>query len=163
MYQIPVIKERFMLALGIEQKDVWINQYGDGKGVIQDVRPLKWKCAWNVIKENWFLGVGTGDGQEELQLQYKRINFDIAFNEEYNTHNQYLQTWLGLGLVGLLLLISCLIFPAISAFQRKNYLYMSFLMLFSICCITESMLCRQNGIVFYAFFNSIFAFHFKQN
>lgn len=156
MYQIPIVNERFMHILGIEHKNIWISQYGDGK--VPEVRMIKWGCAWNIIKDNWIIGVGTGDIQDKLQIEYQNINFDIAFDSRFNAHNQYLQTWLGIGLIGLLSYLTCLIIPGLIAWRGKQYLYLSFIILFSICCFTESMLCRQNGIVFYAFFNSLFAF-----
>lgn len=156
---IPVIKERFLQTFGIEQTNVWINHYGDGKGGLPSVRLLKWHCALKVISENWLLGVGTGDVQDALQVQYQKNNFELAFNAKYNTHNQYLQTWLGLGLVGLMLLSFCIVTPAVKAYREKNYLFLAFIALFCICSITESTLERQLGIVFYALFNSLLIFH----
>ena len=158
LFQFPLIAERFLQILGIEHQNVWINQYGDGSGKVPDARMLKWKCAWNVIKENWLLGVGTGDDQEALQIQYKNINFQEAFNAEYNAHNQYLQTWLGLGILGLISLLVCLVAQTVIAFRKRSYLYISFIALIIISCIPESMFCRQQGIVFYSLFASLFAF-----
>lgn len=157
--QLPFMKERFNETLGIKQETVWINQYGDGKTVSPEIRKLKWQSAWNIIKENWLLGVGTGDTQDELQIQYKNINFEAGYKTRYNAHNQYLETWLGIGIAGLLLLLTSMILPFIFALQQKNYLFASFIALFFMCCITESMLCRQNGIVFYSLFISLFSFH----
>ena len=161
IFQLPFMKERFLFTLGIEQKTVLINQYGDGKNVTPEMRPFVWQCAWNGIRSNWFLGVGTGDVQETLQAQYKNINLNEAYNAEYNAHNQYIETWLGLGIIGLLSLLACMVAPIILAFRQMNYIYLSFILLFFICCFTESLLCRQQGVVFYALFNSVFAFHYK--
>lgn len=154
-YQIPIVKERFFATFGIEQTLHWINQYGDSNTFL-DVRFLKWQCSWNIIRDNWFLGIGTGDVQDALQIQYKLTHFDVAYTSQYNAHNQYLQTWLALGIIGLFSLLGCLVLPAFVAAKQKNYLFLSFIVLFSICCITESTFERQFGIVFYSFFCSLF-------
>lgn len=159
IFQLPFMMERIKHTLGIEQETVWINQYGDGESVQPEMRTFVWPCARNIIEANWFCGVGTGDVQDALQIQYKNINLDAAYNSKYNAHNQYMETLLGLGVIGLFSFLSCLIIPFIHAFSNKNYLYLSFLILFSICCLTESLLGRQHGIVFYSFFTSLFAFH----
>lgn len=156
----PLIRERFYDSFGIEQKSVWLSQYGGGaKENLPAVRILKWKCSWDIIKENWIFGVGTGDAQDVLQKKYQDIHFTVAFEEEYNSHNQFLQTWLGLGILGLFLFLASLFFPLMMAYRQHIYLFIVFITLFSICCFTESFLCRQHGIVFYAFFNSLFAFN----
>lgn len=160
VYHLPIVKERLWATFGIKQKTSWIDKYGGGvEGMVPNVRLFKWKCAWNAIEENWITGVGTGDSQDALQVQYKAANFTMAFDARYNAHNQYLDTWLEIGIMGLLIYLACLIVPAFNAWKKKQYLFLSFIILFSVCCFTESMLSRQNGIVFYTFFYSVFAFH----
>jgi O-antigen ligase len=63
------------------------------------------------------------------------------------------------GILGLLILIGSLIVPAVAANRNQNYLYLAFLLFFSLCFLTESVLNSQKGVVFFAFFNSLFAFH----
>ena len=160
MYQIPIIRERLLQTFGIEQQMTWISQMGDGKGGLPSIRLLKWKCAWEIIKDNWLIGVGPGDAQNLLQIQYKKINFDLAFNEKFNPHNQFLQTWLGLGFVGLISFVGSLAMPMVRSYRQKNHLYLIFVLFVFLCCITESVFERRLGIVFYAVFNSLLAFHF---
>lgn len=118
-----------------------------------------WKSAFQVIIENP-LGVGTGDVEQSLYEQYVKNDFRWGIQDRFNAHNQYLQTQLGLGLPGIILLLVCFFLPAYHAWQNQHYLYLGFLMLFSISCLSEAMLCTQKGIVFYAFFNSLLAFHY---
>src|SRR6185369_2443555 len=125
-------------------------------------RWLKWKCAWEVIEKNPIIGIGPGDVHDALQSQYKKIDFSIAFEQKYNPHNQFLQTWVGLGVIGLVSLILCMLIPTIIAYKKGKYLYFSFVIFFALCNITESALERQLGIVFYSTFNSLFAFHFLE-
>ncbi|NQV01123.1 MAG: hypothetical protein HQ542_00625, partial [Bacteroidia bacterium] len=65
--------------------------------------------------------------------------------------NQYLQTYLSVGLIGFIVLVTMLAWPGILAFRRKNYIYFFFLLLFGMNILTESMFENQAGVVFYAF------------
>jgi O-antigen ligase len=76
-----------------------------------------------------------------------------------NAHNQYFEETLHNGIGGLLLFLISLLVPAYIALSRKDLIYLAFILIFSLCCITESMLTRQIGIIFYAFFNSLYFFN----
>lgn len=156
--QVPVIKERFYSLFGINKQPEWINLYGDGSQ-LEDVRIRKWKCALDIIADHWLIGVGTGDVQDALQAQYKKTNFQVAFDSQFNAHNQFLQTAIGLGFIGFVSLCSCIAIPAITAIKKQQHLFSAFLALFTICSMTESILERQLGIVFFAIFISLFTFH----
>jgi O-antigen ligase len=132
------------------------NTIGNFSGPNQ--RVIQWKCALDIIKKNFWLGVGTGDTEDVLYKKYVKEKFRWGIKNRYNAHNQFFQTWLGLGVGGFLLFLSTMIIPFIIEKKQHNYLYLSFLFLFFACCLTESMLCAQKGIVFYAFFNSLLKF-----
>ena len=40
--------------------------------------------------------------------------------------------------------------------QRGDALHMAFLLFMLLCCLTEDLLTRQWGVVFFAFFNTLF-------
>jgi len=77
-----------------------------------------------------------------------------AFKLELNAHNQYLQTMITLGIIGLIVLLLNLILPALYSMEQKHYLYLVFLILIGFNLLFESMLETQAGVVFYAFFNA---------
>jgi O-antigen ligase len=118
-------------------------------------------CTYDLLKDNWLLGVGPGNMQNKLNVCYTNNDFsDKLAVDSQNPHNQFLQTWLELGIFGLLLLLTTLFIPAIMAWHEGKYLYLYFIIFFSLCCLTESVLATQKGIIFYAFFNSLLAFHY---
>jgi O-antigen ligase len=121
-------------------------------------RLAQWECSYIIIKRQPWLGVGIGDTQDELQVEYKKNFLYYSFKDKFNTHNQYFQTTLGLGLVGLTVFLAMLIIPAIIAIRKKSYLYLCFIIIFSACCLTEATFCTQFGLVFYTVLNSFFAF-----
>ena len=118
-----------------------------------NLRLLEWQASWNIIKKSWITGVGTGDGQDALEGYYASFNASTR-NMDFDSHNQYMQTFIELGMMGFISLLFCFFLPAF----RPGYsmLQISFILLFSLMCLTESMLARQKGIVFFTLFQSLF-------
>lgn len=119
-----------------------------------NLRLLEWKASWSAVKAFWPAGVGTGDGQNILQQYYSTYRLGI-FSFPLNSHNQYLQTFIELGLAGIIMLLFCLYLPLYRSFHH-NSLHFSFIVLFGLMCLSESMLARQKGVVFFALFQSLF-------
>lgn len=119
-------------------------------------RVFIWKAALDVVSHHWLTGVGTGDVQDVLNRKYNDRGNSYAAGQYLNAHNQYLQTWLSLGLPGLLTLLMMLILPLHRAFRPDFRVYLCFILLFAGNLLFESMLEKQAGVVFYAFFNSVF-------
>lgn len=128
------------------------------RGVYSPFTPrlIQWQCSFDILNntDSWFKGVGTGDVKPLLQACYQDKKFwGHLYN--YNLHNEYLEEMLRHGLLGLSLLLTAFFFPMGVSIKRKNYLYMYFLVIFMFACISESVLNRQKGVIFYAFFNAL--------
>ncbi|MBI3502832.1 MAG: O-antigen ligase family protein [Bacteroidetes bacterium] len=160
---IPTIHERF--------SEIFTSSYSFNNnpetnknlsGKLDDIqmRFAKWFFTIKTGKKTWILGTGTGDDEDELMKTYLENNFMEGYVPQYNSHNQFLQTWLGLGVIGLGILLLNLLASFYLSLKRKNIIYFFFIFLITAFCFTESILCRQHGVVFYSFFNSLFAFHF---
>ena len=114
------------------------------------VRMEIWEVTWNLIKENP-LGVGTGDVKAELKQIYLEKGMQKAYENEYNPHNQYLQTTLAVGWIGLLSLMLLLVTPLVYAFKNKDSLLFVFMILVLLNLLVESMFETQAGVIFIAF------------
>jgi len=129
------------------------------------LRVAIWKCSADVLKKHWLTGVGTGDVQDSLQKTYENRKFYFAsMYNRYNAHNEYLQILLATGLPGLLILLSCILYPLLN--YRKKFsgnIYLLFLLLFAVVGMSESILEVNKGIIWYSFFNSIFAFGYLKS
>ncbi|CAN5137581.1 hypothetical protein BH23BAC1_BH23BAC1_00790 [soil metagenome] len=126
------------------------------------LRLIHWRCVWEIVTEKptyLIFGVGAGNDQILLNECFDKEKY-WGHQYSYNAHSQYFQTLLNSGMVGLILLLLIFLFPMYLAFRRQSYFYLTFLILFALSCLTESMLTVQKGVVFYALFNSLFAFHF---
>jgi len=127
-------------------------------------RILIWQTSLELIKNNPLFGVGTGDVETELMKLYEEKSIKLAMDETLNAHNQYLQTFIALGIIGFVVLIASFVLPAVYAFRKKHLLYLLFLAIFAFNLLVESMFERQAGVVFYALFNSfLFYYTYSEN
>lgn len=118
-------------------------------------RLAEWLCASDVIEEYPIIGTGLGDNHEALMTAYKKRKFWSGLEHRFNAHNQYLETTIATGFIGLGLLLALLLGYALIAFRQKNYLVLSCLLFFALSMLTESMLERVWAVNLFAIFFSI--------
>lgn len=118
-------------------------------------RLAEWECALVSLKESPWIGYGIGDAKEELLDTYKEKGFLEGWERRYNAHNQYLETSMAAGLLGLIALVA-LLFAYIQRAHRLNKTdLLTALLFFALCLCTESMFERAWAIVS---FNVLFPF-----
>ncbi len=107
-----------------------------------------WNHGIQLILKKPILGYGVGDARGLLTKSFEGNKSDF-FKNNHNFHNQYLQSWAEVGILGVLFLIVLMMMP----FLQKNQhpLFLIFLGLTLIGFLTESMLERQAGVIFFAF------------
>lgn len=121
------------------------------------IRLAIYKCAFANIKKAPFFGYGFGDVRDALVSCYVSTQpFMVKTN--YNSHNQYLSIWLGMGIFGLLILFYFIYFNMSLALSGSDYLGFSILVLFSVIMFFENILERQTGVVLFALLINFFAF-----
>lgn len=155
-----VLQERLMQLVESHTYTLSANTMEGYNGLT--TRLAQWEVSWTIIKEAPVWGVGPADVQHKLQVAYKNNFLKYSYRDKLNAHNQYVQTCLGLGFIGLLFFIANLAVPGILAIRQKKIVHFAFLLIFAVGCVTESMLYVQKGIVFFALFNSLFTFHLLQ-
>ena len=119
-------------------------------------RFLIWQESLDVIEENIFFGQGTGDAQSALNTRYLSKGYLDAYEHQLNAHNQYLETFVSIGLIGFIMLLLLFILPVYYLKDHFEILSMVFLFLIGFHLLFESMFERFWGIVFFAFFFSLF-------
>lgn len=122
----------------------------------KDARVGITQSSINLIKDNPLTGQGVGDYEESLHDQYAEDEQTFK-GKDFNAHNQYVETLLAVGVVGLLLLLAYLLLPLACAVGRKGVFWQVFfftgVVLFNL--FFESMLERQMGMLFIGFFLSL--------
>ena len=123
---------------------------------------LIWQNVLGLVKQHPVFGVGIGDVHDELNKEYLKNNFQYGIEKDFNPHNQFLHTMVSLGSIGLILLLGLFILPVYITWENKEWVYLFFLAVVFLNCMTESVLERQAGIIFFAFFYSLFTMRNQQ-
>ena len=157
-YQLPGFKERFTYAItSVFSTDEKVDPSTTESS---HVRMLIWEQALKLIEENPLLGAGTGDIKDELYVKYEQAGMTGALQGKLNVHNQYLQVFATLGLFGFTAFLLSILLPLYLSLRNRNFYYLAIFLVFGINVLFESMLERQDGVIFFAFFNSLLFFHF---
>jgi O-antigen ligase len=139
-----------------DNKNNVVTTSSDGSGR----RIFVWKASMDLIKQNFWLGVGTGDSKDQLLETYKSNGMITEYKFQLNAHNQYLNTMVSLGVFGLLILLLCFLIPLYYAVKNKLIMLLGFTLIVSFNFLFESMLEAQAGVIFYVFFNTILCLSF---
>jgi O-antigen ligase len=111
-------------------------------------RSFIYSNSWTLVSKNLVFGVGTGDVKSTFESLYEKEN--VRFSSYLNAHNQYLQTTIALGMVGLLVLVLVFLFPMIRMLKQKQYFLLIIFLLIGFSYLFESMLERNMGTYFFA-------------
>jgi O-antigen ligase len=120
------------------------------------IRLLVWEQSVQLIKDNFWFGLGVGDANDALYKAYANNGITGALEHRLNAHNQYLQTFLGMGFFGFLLLLYLSLGELIKGIGKKNVMLSFFSLLICLNFLVESMLQAVAGTLFFAFFFCLF-------
>ena len=116
------------------------------------VRILIWEESMKIIKENFLFGTTPGDLTDKLNEAYQKNGLTGAYANSLNAHNQFLQTFIGTGIIGFILLLLMTVYALVYAIIRKYYLLALFSLLVICNFMVESMLQVHAGFIFFVFF-----------
>ena len=126
-------------------------------------RILAWKSAIQIIKEQKVWGTGTGDVKDALIQRYSKNGYTGLLEKKLNAHNQFLQTGIALGYPGMIILIIIFIYSFYIHIKRKFTIGIMFTLIITVNLLFESMLETQAGVIFFAFFFSLFNIRNTEN
>lgn len=122
----------------------------DGNSLLQ--RFEHWKAAVHIIKENWLIGVGTGDVQEEFNKSYAQSNSQLDSKHWNRAHNQFFTFWITFGVLGFILFLILWKYLLFLFYKRKNFLGLCFTLIIVSSFLSEDTLETQQGVTFAALF-----------
>lgn len=123
------------------------------------IRELHWKSVYeSILHKHPLIGIGTGGNRQYLYQRYKHYGLTAAYDEKYNAHNQFLETALAFGWLGLLLFIFSLVYMFWIFIREKDFLAISIFASLLVFMMTESILQRQSGLIVFALFISLFLY-----
>tara|TARA_R100001369_G_C3325493_1_gene169668 strand:- start:2180 stop:3424 length:1245 start_codon:yes stop_codon:yes gene_type:complete len=148
VYNVRITRYRFQQLFGFTYANGYHHDDGENK-------LLQWKASIYANK-NILFGNGIGDADASIFSSYAEFNQKENLKKRYNAHNQFIQTYVSLGLIGVALLLF-IFFYYFKYFYGQSFFigYVILLMTFMLFQ-TESYLVRHNGIVMFAFLICIF-------
>lgn len=97
----------------------------------------------------------TPESVSRIYVNY--IYISDAITNTLNSHNQYFETIISLGVIGLVLLLGYFIVPIFIMIKNKRFsiIYLIFILIISFNAFFEAIFERQCGIIFFNFFNML--------
>jgi len=141
----------------------WREKHSSTSSNLSNDRMIIWNTAKTILKQNFTLGVGTGDIQEELNEEFRSTGYIKLAEVNTNSHNQYLEILIENGLIGLLFFFSMILMMLYISYKRRNILYLMFLLLVVISFLFETMLNRLAGVTFFSLFSFLLIVVKRQN
>ncbi len=118
------------------------------------IRLAKWNVYYDIFTTKPLFGTTPGDIGDVRKEKYLEKGFNDLALHNYNAHNQYLEILATLGILGFAVFLMLLFYPLVK--KETDALYVPFLIICLITFCTESLLLRQQGILFFMFFYSIY-------
>lgn len=116
------------------------------------------KAGWELAKENWLTGVGTGDTQLAFDVYYERTNSALDKRWRLRAHNEYLTLWISFGVFGLVWSLITWWWPAYRQGAWKKPLFIAWAIAFGVSCLTDDTIETQAGATFFALYYALFVF-----
>lgn len=127
-----------------------------GSSVMQRIEYSK--AALYLIREHFWLGVGTGDIEDSLLEQYKTMKSELDSRYMFHAHNQFLAIFITFGVFVLLWFLFALIYPPYYKKRFSDYFFVTFFLLMMWSMLSDDTLETQAGVTLFAFFYSLMLF-----
>lgn len=149
-------------------KDAWhVDNFGPDKRFTgTSFRVYQIRIFWEMLQFDniFFHGYGFNASQPKIvEKGYEHNVFlgtgQMVGYQNMNFHNQYIQTFAELGIIGILILLALVILNLKKAIKNKYFVHIAFAILMLSLFLTESFIWRQRGVVLftvlYCLFNTI--------
>ena len=121
------------------------------------------RLFFEFLEEEPIFWKGFGLNASLIKIEEKGKKYDVFLGDEKtegyqmkNFHNQYIQNFAELGVIGFVLLILILGLNLKNALKSKDFIHIAFAILMISLFLTESFLWRQRGVVFFTVFYCLF-------
>ena len=118
-----------------------------------------YKMAIQIIKENFWVGSGTGGYYRAYQGKSTiKINFSRIKNTGNDRTTLFLSYWIDFGLIGMCYICFALTAPVFLERKTKSFLLLIFLLIVLISFMNEDTLNNHDAISFFAFFYPLYLY-----
>ena len=115
-----------------------------------NIRRAIYSCDFEIIQDNYLSGVGYSNIVNDLYNCFK-TKYDSSFFEgaNYMSHNYFIYTLLGSGILGLIILFFFTYKTQIFLFRFQSLTFRAFALNTLAMCVIEDYFYRQNGAFFF--------------
>lgn len=149
IFTLSSLKTRYVSDLTADLKHTPPNK-------IIDSRRDRWSVALGVIKQAPIAGHGAGSEIGLMHEAFFAQKYYNSFINKLNAHSQYLSFLIKSGIIGLLVYLATLAFGFTIALQKKDVLFIAFMLLITVVSFSENVLDVDKGVLFYACFFCVF-------
>jgi hypothetical protein len=122
-----------------------------------------YKMAFQIIKENFWFGTGTGGYNAAYQKKYDQNKFFQEQKFRQRSHNMFLSYWIDFGIIGLSYICFALFAPVFIERKTSHFLMMVFLMIVLLSFLNEDSLNNHDAISFFAFLYPVYLYSLIPN
>ena len=139
-------------------------RYGNTAGYSAFERIEQLKAASSIIRNNFLIGVGTGDLHDVFKTEFTQIDSNLKDSDPnmFSSHNQFFNILIMFGIIGLAWFLFALIYPPVKTGLFKDYFFMVFFVIMIVSMLLDDTLNTQPGSTFVYFFFSLFLFGRKK-
>lgn len=114
------------------------------------------QTGWFIIKDNFWLGVGTGDVKQAFKKKYEEIDSPLEERWRLRAHNQFLTFFIAFGIFAFLWICFSLSYPIWYEKKQKDYFFLLFMFIAVLSMFNEDTMETHAGISFFSFFYAFF-------
>ena len=146
---------RKMVYVMLFERENWVHT-GTVSGFTMLQRFELWRATWKVIKENPWVGVGTGDAVDAMHAELVEMDSELIGTTK-RTHNEYLSLVAMVGFLGVAVLAVMFLRAVVRPKHLKNKtkhlaLIVAWLIVVLVSFLTEDTLDTLAGILFCTWF-----------
>ena len=127
-----------------------------GHSVTQRLEFLK--TSFQIISDNFWFGVGTGDIQKAFDIQYEENDSPLTARWRLRAHNQFVTFFISFGAFGFLYCMFAFLYPLFYENKLNDYWFMMFLVIAFLSMLNEDTIETHAGVTFFSYFYSLFLF-----
>lgn len=129
---------------------------GDPAGHSVSQRFEYYKMAIAIIKEDFWLGKGTGGYYPAYEEKYNQNQFFKGQEYRQRSHNMFLSYWIDFGLIGMLYICFALVTPVFAEHKTRSFLLLTFLLIVFLSFLNEDTLNNHDAITFFSLFYPLY-------
>ena len=154
IFFLPIIAyktiQSFQAKVDYARRDIKMYSLGMGKHYSDSERLISFKVGLSVGNKNPLFGVGAGDLKKEVYAYYDDHHIDVSAPKM--PHNQFISTYAGTGIVGLIIFLFAFFYPLWYHNYYREILFASFHLIVFFSFMVENTIETSIGVTFYAFF-----------